>query len=76
MTLQQAIVEARNGKFPSLGDSRKRYAVTLTEPEINAIHAASGFIKSAGAASEVGPFTAHYGPTLERLSERLGAFDD
>jgi len=36
----------RWGHFPSLGDARKVYTVELTEPEINVIHEAYGFIEA------------------------------
>jgi hypothetical protein len=65
--------------FPTLGDSAKLYAVQLTEPEINAIHAGTAFIKAV-CADWPGELSArywkHYGPTLEALSGRLAIFDD
>lgn len=77
--------------FPPLGDPQKTYEVTLTEPEINAIHAFSGHVR--GYLNEVQHITkdgrglspenqivlkwfSHYGPTLESLSKRLKVFDD
>ena len=82
MTLQEAaVIVAKaqihvDGPFPTLGDSQKRYKVELTEPEINAIHGAFGFMR--GACQWVGfkRFWEHYGPTLQALSDRLGEFDD
>lgn len=62
--------------MPSLGDASKVYQITLTEPEINAIHAALGFIRSACAAAGLKRFWGHYGGTIEELSERLRVFDD
>jgi hypothetical protein len=62
--------------YPPIGDDRKRYPVTLTEPEINAIHAAYGFMKAACKAARFQRFWDNYGPTLEALSERLIEFDD
>jgi hypothetical protein len=76
MTIQDAVRAAVDGKFPSLGDASKRYKVELSEPEINAVHAAFGFVQGA---SKWAGFTAwweHYGPTLEALSTRLGNWDD
>lgn len=68
-------------RLPALGDSAKVYPVTLTEPEINAIHAAFGYLRSnCIEMSKIEPsimkWWNHYGPTLEALSERLGEFDD
>lgn len=63
-------------EYPSIGDPAKRYAVELTEPEINAIHAAFGFIKGASEWDGLKRYWEHYGPTLEALSDRLGEFDD
>jgi hypothetical protein len=60
--------------FPTLGDSAKKYAVMLTEPEINTIHAACGFMRSATAGFK--RYWEHYGPTFEELSKRLSVFDD
>jgi hypothetical protein len=62
--------------LPPLGDSSKRYPVELTEPEINAIHAAVAFVGSACKEAGFTKYWEHYGPTLEALSERLAAFDD
>ena len=62
--------------FPPLGDPDKRYQVELSEPEINAIHAAFGFLQSAAAYAGFERFCAHYAPTMEALSERLIIFDD
>jgi hypothetical protein len=75
-------IEAMNRMaLPPIGDDAKTYPVVLTEPEINTIHAACGFIRAACAASFGAPkklskFWKHYGPTLEALSERLKEFDD
>jgi hypothetical protein len=63
-------------KVAPLGDPRKTYNVTLTEPEINAIHAAFGFMQSASAYAGFSKFCNHYGPTMEALSKRLIVFDD
>ena len=73
---QQAAGVLVGGPFPTLGDVNKTYVVRLTEPEINAIHAAHGFIKAAGVAPVLKRFAEHYGPTLEHLSKKLGVFDD
>lgn len=66
--------------MPPLGDRANLYAVKLTEPEINSIYAAVAFVRSeaetleqlAGGAAKMG-FWAHYGPTLNGLSDRLSA---
>lgn len=62
--------------LPPLGDAAKQYHVDLTEPEINAIHAAAAFIESCCAAAGMTNYWEHYGPTLEGLSQRLAVFDD
>lgn len=59
-----------------LGDENKTYELVLTEPEINAIHAAFGFLQGAAASPIFRQFCEHYGPTMKRLSERLELFDD
>jgi hypothetical protein len=70
-------IEAMNRMaLPPIGDDTKTYPVVLTEPEINTIHAACGFIRAACAASGMSKFWKHYGPMLEALSERLAEFDD
>ncbi len=74
--MQRAIEALDSGVFPTLGDARKRYTVELTEPEINAIHAAFGFMKEGCRFSQFHRFWAHYGPTMTHLSERLQEFDD
>jgi hypothetical protein len=66
----------RNGEFAPLGDANKLYSVILSEPEINAIHAAFGFMQGAAGVPLFAAFCAHYGPTMKRLSERLLVFDD
>jgi hypothetical protein len=68
-------------KFPPLGTESKTFPATLTEPQINAIHAAVGFLRAEMAELEKASgmevsWWQHYGPTLERLSEDLGVFDD
>jgi hypothetical protein len=63
-------------ELPSLGSSAKTYPVTLTEPEINTIHACFGFMRSCCAAAGFKNYWDHYGPTLEALSKRLQQFDD
>jgi hypothetical protein len=45
--------------------------VELTEPEINAIHAAVAFVGSACKEAGFSNYWLHYGSTLEGLSERL-----
>ncbi len=62
--------------LPSMGDPRKTYPVLLTEPEVNAIHAAFGFMQSAGRYVGFARYAEHYGPTMKALSERLGVLDD
>lgn len=77
--------------FPPLGDPQKTYEVTLTEPEINAIHAFSGHVNGyldeiqriTQGGKELSPenqivlrWFIHYGPTLGNLSRRLQVFDD
>lgn len=67
----------RGGPFPTLGDPEKRYLAELTEPEINVIHATKGFVKAACGNLPLGArYWAHYGATLEELSQRLSVFDD
>jgi len=63
-------------QFPDIGDSSKLYNVTLTEPEINAIHATAGFLTSFCGYADPTGWWKHYGPTLTILSERLAVFDD
>jgi len=63
-------------KMPMLGDSSRTFNVVLTEPEINAIHAAYGFIQGAGKVPIAKRFWDHYGPTMEALSKRLQVYDD
>ena len=60
-----------NMPLPTLGDPAMRWTFILTEPEINAIHATMGFVRSACASAGMKNYWAHYGPTLEALSERL-----
>lgn len=77
--VRKAVEVVRGAPFPTLGDSRKRYPVELTEPEINAIHAGAAFIKAVCAdwPDELAArYWKHYGPTLQGLSERLAIFDD
>lgn len=77
--------------FPPLGDPQKTYEVTLTEPEINTIHAFSGHVEGymnyahwlTKDGQELSPekqivlqWFRHYGPTIEELSRRLQVFDD
>ena len=72
--------------LPPIGDVRKTYAVELTEPEINMIHAVLGFCDGQIRTLAHFPqndFTqyvrlwwSHYGPTLWALSARLRQFDD
>jgi hypothetical protein len=65
--------------FPTLGDPSRTWDVALTEPEINAIHSAMGFIRSACKdwPSLIGKYYwNHYGPTLQALSDRLTVYDD
>jgi len=65
--------------LPTLGDPAKKFDVILTEPEINAIHGAFGFIKGACRDTPIPisvAFWDHYGPVLEALSNRLAIFDD
>ena len=77
--MERAKVVLAGGPFPTLGDKARTFAVELTEPEINAIHAAVAFV---GAACKDWPtglgarYWSHYGPTLDHLSERLAIFDD
>lgn len=59
-----------------LGDEKKTYDVVLTEPEINAIHAAFGFMQGAALSPIFAQFCNHYGPVMKSLSERLQVFDD
>jgi hypothetical protein len=67
-------------EFPSVGDGSKVYSVTLTEPEINTIHAVFGFLQGmidTGLAPAITrDWWNHYRPTLLHLSERLQEFDD
>jgi len=77
-----------NEALPPLGDTRKTYAVTLTEPEINTIHAVYGFmdgqvravVERLGSLSPdfelVQRWLEQYHPVLQQLSERLEVFDD
>jgi hypothetical protein len=74
MKLAAEIIDS--GPLPDLGNPQKRYQVELTEPEINAIHAAFGFMQSAAAYAGFKRFCSHYGPTMKALSERLQSFDD
>lgn len=63
--------------LPPLGDPGKLYPVSLTEPEVNSIYAAVGFMREAcKGLAFLKPFWEHYGPTLELLSARLTVFDD
>lgn len=63
--------------LPALGDPGKLYPVSLTEPEINAIGAAVGFMREACKGFPIlKPFWQHYGDTLETLSERLALIED
>lgn len=71
-----AIAAAPAASLPPLGDPAKRYWVELTEPEINAIHAAFGFLAGAGVSAPFAGLADHYAPTMRALSERLGIFDD
>lgn len=63
-------------QMPPLGDESSTWSVVMTEPEINAAHAAVGFLRAACHAAPI-PICAawwdHYGPTLEALSDRLAA---
>ena len=60
-----------NIPFPTLGNKNTKYDVKLTEPEVHAIHAAMGFVRSACREAPFPKFWNHYGPTLEALSQRL-----
>lgn len=69
--------------YPTLGDPSKTYTVELTEPEINAIHAATGyFIGHEMAFRLVKPsellveFIERYLPVMKALSDKLAKFDD
>ncbi len=73
---QQVIDSIQALALPALGETGKRYSVELTEPEINSIHAAVAFVASACKQAGLTNYWAHYGPTLEMLSERLAVFDD
>ena len=57
--------------LPTLGNKNTRYDVKLTEPEVNAIHVAMSFVRSACREAPFPNFWKHYGPTLEALSRRL-----
>jgi hypothetical protein len=78
--------------MPRLGDPAKVYTVQLTEPEINSLYAAIGWLRGQTRATEMmvasgmpGADAAarllvswwnNYGPTLEALDEKLKQFDD
>jgi len=73
--------------LPPLGDSRKTYVVELTEPEINAIYGAYGFISSQVAVSEkmrlpenfkrvIDQWWSTRGAALKALCSKLQQFDD
>lgn len=66
--------------YPDLGDARKIYAVTLTEPEINALFAATGFMRGACNNLRKPPgfpgLWRHYGATLDEIDRKLGVFED
>jgi hypothetical protein len=71
--------------LPPLGDHRKRYTIELTEPEVNAIHRAFGFMSaifedktftSSPQGKVIQAFWDQTGPVVKALSLRLGLFDD
>ena len=64
-----------NLPLPPLGDATKNYTVTLSEPEINAIHASAGFFRAVCLARGLSKFWGHYSSTLEGLSEKLVQFE-
>ena len=74
--MQDAIRSLDAGKFAPMGDSRKVYAVELTEPEINGIYAFVAFVKHACVIEPFTKFWSHYGETMQGLSDRLAEFDD
>ncbi len=75
--VSSAPMRSRSGQLPELGDETKLYPVQLTEPEINAIHAAVAFVDAACKGWKIGEqFWTHYGPTLSTLSDQLAIFDD
>ena len=57
--------------LPNLGDGSKIFEFGLRETEINAIYAATGFMKSCCLSSGMNKYWEHYGPTLENLSNVL-----
>jgi len=65
------ITHLDNTPLPSMGDPAMQWTFILSEPEINAIHAAMGFVKAACASAGMPNYWKHYGPTLETLSKRL-----
>jgi hypothetical protein len=69
---------ATSPTLPRIGDPRKTYPVTLTEPEINAIHAVAAFCEQATKVNIpiVRAWWEHYGPTFGALSVRLAIYDD
>ena len=80
---EQKLAELRRAldSLPSLGDPAKVFTVVLTEPEINAIHAALGYCRSnclqfTTLEPSILKWWNHYGPTLEGLSDRLALLDD
>lgn len=73
---QSTIEHIDKTPLPPIGDPNKTYPIVLTEPEINAIHSAMGFVRSACATAPFPNYWKHYGPTLENLSNRLAEFDD
>ena len=62
--------------YPSLGDSRKRYVVELTEPEINAIAALTGFTVGACREFDLTGFLKHYRAAIDSLCVKFEPFED
>jgi len=62
--------------YPSLGDERKRYIVELTEPEINALGALTGFTLGACRVFDPTGFLQHYGASIRSLTAKFEPFED
>lgn len=74
--LEQMALLVQSLNLPSLGDEQKRYPTLLSQRDINAIHAAFGFMLASSRYTGFQNFWAHYGPTMQQLSERLEILDD